>query len=126
MRFKLGLVQVRITEYDIIQRVDRPAVGTGWNTAINKPVMVDILIRQIQYGCRAQLELGSWVDTDPVTLVKVSVIVQTFIKRIDPESRCLTGGDVAVDLQIKLVFSVPASLITVERLANHTLFCNPV
>ena len=75
MRLQLCIVQFGIAKHDFVEVIDGLAVRPGGDSAVNKSLIVDVLIGQIQYRLIAQAHLEGRVDTDTVETPRVDSVI---------------------------------------------------
>ncbi len=126
MRLKFRRIQFRVAKDNIFERFDGLAIGAGWNTAIDKSLMVCIFIRQIQCCFWAQFEPRRRIDTDLIAIVEIAMIFESVIHRVNSERAGVANLEIAIDLQAIRAERVDAGLIARKRFTNLRLFGHPV
>ena len=56
MGLEFRLVDIPVTENDLVKVINGLTVGTGGNAAIDKLVVIQVLVRQVDYRCITEQE----------------------------------------------------------------------
>ena len=98
MSLKFIVIQIWVTKDDFLEGLHRSPVRTGRDASVDKALVIQIFVRQVECGTRPEFKFGSWVDANAVTIKEVSVIAQVFVEGIDAEGRGVARVEVAVYL----------------------------
>ena len=120
MGLEVRLILFRIPENDIVEALNRLAIGSRWNTTIDEALVIYIFVRQIDPRIVAEIVSEGWVDADPVAVVIIAMIVQVRVVRIEPKSRPIVQGVIGIELDVVFTVSIDARDIIDEILAEYT------
>ena len=124
--FEGGEVVLCIAKSDAPQVSRRAAIAIIGDAAIKEAFVVEIFIRQIDRGLAAQFCAEGWVDADLFAIIKIAVIVQAFVRCIDPQRRICARGKVQVGPQVIGAKGVDGPAVSGEGFAHHALLGHAV
>ena len=122
VRQQVAFIEVFVAENDIVEFLNRAAVSAGGNAAVDKALVIDVLVRKIQRCIVAEGQSQSRIDAKTVAFVKVTVILQAFGHGVQTKRRGFAQCRIAIKAQSGLIKGVDAGLIARKILTNQAFF----
>ena len=126
VRLKLIEVLFRVAEDDVAKGLHRLAVGPRRNSAVHEPLVVHVLVGNVEHGLGREEEFRRRIHADALPVKEVPVVVEALIHGVEPERRAIADRRVRIDLQAVLSEGVHADLEAGEGFSEDAFFRDAV